>query len=328
MMPPMCIAVHSNVLDVAGDVTVRAYSYIGDNLPESLLELLDNEAECRAIMAGMKPEEAKMKFRSGSALSENVTETDDVLASDDRTTPIEQVIDAIFRDKIKTINTDGQFPLLMSIDDIGAGQDLIGIDEQQRIWYLFGGPDADQIQKIHATGAEWSSETRRWLFSDEDHIAALDAFFTTLDLEVDIREDDSEPCSIDEVATALGLSIHRDEPPAAYERGRTAWTTRALAAGIEDREKTIPQGTKYSIREIDFTRDKSNPVYIVELEDGHLVRILEEELLPQRLFTIGQTVYARQDSETTEGIQIPTGHTGKITKLYRFNPKSGQTAWT
>ena len=295
----------------------RAYSYIGDKLPESLLELLDNEAECRAIMAGMNPEEAKLRYRHSKVSS-------DIEDEPAESTSIEHLIDTILRDNIKTINTDGQFPLLMTVDDIGAGQDLLGINEQQRMWYLFGSPSTAQIHTIHATDAEWSTETRRWLFKDDDHIAALDAFLATLNIETDSREEDSEPCSIDEAAAALGLSVHRDEPSSAYERGRTAWTTRNLPADIEGRESIIPQGTKYTIREIDFSGESTNPVYIVELEDGHIVRILEEELLPQRLFSIGQTVYARHESETSAGKRIPTGHQGTITRLYRFSPNLGQ----
>ena len=41
----------------------RAYAYVGDRLPESLLQLLDNAEECRAIMGGMESDTAKRRYR-------------------------------------------------------------------------------------------------------------------------------------------------------------------------------------------------------------------------------------------------------------------------
>ena len=300
----------------------RAYSYTGDKLPDRLLDLLDNEEECRAIMAGMSPEEAKRQFRHGETSRSDDTPT---AGSDSDATqrPIERMINAMLRDNIATINTDGQFPLLMTHDDIGVGQERIDIDAPQRIWYLFGQLDETQRSLIQATNAEWSPNTRRWLFTDDAHIEALDTFLGH-SAAADATEDDHDPCTIDEAADILGMTVHRDELPTAYERGRTAWTTRDLAAGIEGREVEIPHGTRYTIREIDVTGDPTNPVYIVELDNGNVVRILEEELVPQRMFRIGQRVYARQDSETADGTHIRTGHAGTISKLYRFNPNLGQ----
>jgi hypothetical protein len=203
----------------------RAYSYTGDRLPDRLLDLLDNAEECRAIMAGMSPEDAKRKFRHRRP-------------SDAETT--------------------------------------------------------DEVETDRATGR---------IHDDTD--------------------EDNDPCTIDDAVDVLGLTVHRDDPPTAYERGRTAWTTRTLAAGIEGREAEIPPGTQYTIRDIDATDDPTNPVYIVDLDNGNRVRILEEELLPQRMFSLGQTVYARHDSETADGTRIRTGHAGTIAKLYRFNPNLG-----
>ncbi|MEM9955270.1 MAG: hypothetical protein AAF846_26925 [Chloroflexota bacterium] len=57
----------------------RAYTYIGDKLPESLLELLDNAEECRAIMAGMPAEQARQRYRD---LADTKTDTVDVDAHD------------------------------------------------------------------------------------------------------------------------------------------------------------------------------------------------------------------------------------------------------
>lgn len=289
----------------------RAYSYVGDQLPESLLAILDNAEECRAIMAGMTPEEAKQTFRNGNS------------SSDTQLTPIEHLIDAILRDQIETINMDGQFPLLMTTDGIVVGQDVVGVDDPKRVWYLSGSLQAEQTKIVHTTAADWSHTTRRWLFNAEQEIVVLDAFLTTLDMETSMDEEDKEPCSIDEAAAVLGVSVQRDEPPVAYERGRTAWTTRNLPAGIEGRTNPIISGTKYTIFDIDFTGDPKNPVYVIELVSGEQIRVQEEELLPQRLFSIGQTVYARQDSETSDAKQIATGHAGTITKLYRFNPNLG-----
>lgn len=289
----------------------RAYSYVGDQLPESLLAILNNAEECRAIMAGMTPEEAKRTFRNGNS------------SSDTQLTPIEHLIDAILRNQIETINTDGQFPLLMTTDGIVVGQDVVGVDDPKQVWYLSGSLQAEQTKIVHTTAADWSHTTRRWLFNTEQEIVVLDAFLTTLDMETSMDEEDKEPCTIDEAAVVLGVNVQRDEPPAAYERGRTAWTTRNLPAGIEGRTNPITSGTRYTIFDIDFTGDPKNPVYVIELVSGEQVRVQEEELLPQRLFRIGQTVYARQDSETSDAKQIATGHAGTITKLYRFNPNLG-----
>lgn len=41
----------------------RAYSYIGDKLPERLLKIVDNAEECRAIMDGMPVEQARRHYR-------------------------------------------------------------------------------------------------------------------------------------------------------------------------------------------------------------------------------------------------------------------------
>ena len=50
----------------------RAYAYIGDKLPERLLELLDNAEECRAIMDGMPAEQAKRRYRMASEVSDMI----------------------------------------------------------------------------------------------------------------------------------------------------------------------------------------------------------------------------------------------------------------
>ena len=290
----------------------RAYSYVGDQLPESLLAILDNAEECRAIMAGMSPEEAKQTFRNADS------------SSDTQPTPIGRLINAMLRDRIETINTDGEFPILTTTEGIVAGQDVVGVEGPQRVWYLAGSLQAEQIQIVHTTGADWSYTTRRWLFNNEQEIDVLDAFFSTLVDETSIDEDAHDPCTLDEAFAVLGINkVQRDEPSAAYERGRTAWTTRNLPAGIEGRTNLIPSGTKYTIRDIDFSGDPQNPIYVIELASGEQMRVQEEDVLPQRLFSIGQTVYARQDSETSDGKQIATGHRGTITKLYRFNPNLG-----
>jgi hypothetical protein len=44
---------------------------------------------------------------------------------------------------------------------------------------------------------------------------------------------------------------------------------------------------------------------------------------PERLFTLGATVYARHELTTPDGKPIPTGTAGKITKLYNHNAKHG-----
>jgi hypothetical protein len=43
---------------------------VGDRLPESLLTLLDNADECRAIMNGMDPDEAKRRYRYGEDIED------------------------------------------------------------------------------------------------------------------------------------------------------------------------------------------------------------------------------------------------------------------
>lgn len=289
----------------------RAYSYVGDQLPESLLAILDNAEECRAIMAGMSPEEAKQTFRNADS------------SSDMQLTPIDHLIDAMLRDRIETINTDCEFSLLTTTEGIVAGQDVVDVDDPKRVWFLAGSLQAEQIQIVHTTDADWSHTTRRWVFNSEHEIDALDAFLSTLADESSMDDDDHDPCTLDEAAAVLGIDVQRDEPSAAYQRGRTAWTTRNLSAGIEGRTNPIPSGTKYTIRDIDFTDDPQNPIYVIDLTSGEQVRVQEEEVLPQRLFSIGQTVYARQDSETSDGKQIATEHSGTITKLYRFNPNLG-----
>src|SRR5690606_9225039 len=98
-----------------------------------------------------------------------------------------------------------------------------------------GSLQAEQIQIVHTTGAEWSHTTRRWVFNNEHEIDTLDTFLGTLAVEMSMDEDDHDPCTLDEVAAVLGMTVQHDEPSAAYERGRTAWTTRTLPAGIEGR---------------------------------------------------------------------------------------------
>ena len=44
---------------------------------------------------------------------------------------------------------------------------------------------------------------------------------------------------------------------------------------------------------------------------------------PARLFTLGETAYARHELETADGKPIPTGTRGKITRLYNHNATSG-----
>jgi len=287
----------------------RAYSYVGDQLPESLLAILDNAAECRAIMAGMAPEEAKQTFRKA--------------ASSDQLTPVQHFVDVVLHDRIKTINMDGRFSILTTIDGIVVGQDVVGVNAPRKIWYVSGSLTSEYTQIIHTTGANWSNTTRRWLFDREQEVDTLNTFLSTLAVDVRMDEDEPDPCTIDEVADILGVSIQRNEPVSAYHRGRTAWTTCNLSAGIEGRKDPIPSGTKYIIRDIDFTGDPKNPVYVIELTSGDQVRVHEEELLPQRLFIVGDTVYARYNSETLDGKHIETGHMGTIVKLYRFNPNLG-----
>lgn len=194
----------------------RAFACIGDNLPEGLLGLLDNAEECRAIMNGMNPDEAKQKYRHITIVEENEKPTD--------------------------------------------------------VTYI------------------------------EEH----------------------DPCTVEEAKSMLGIPSHlADEPPTAYQRGRTAWTTQNIAKDIEGRTEHIPVGTKYTIDDIDFSGDVLNPMYIISYGDNKTARVLEEELIPMRLFQIGNIVYARQDTKTSDSKQIHTGAKGTIRKLYRFNPNLG-----
>ncbi|MEL7432309.1 MAG: hypothetical protein AAFN11_00020 [Chloroflexota bacterium] len=193
----------------------RAFAYVGDTLPNGLLDLLDNADECRAIMSGMSPDEAKAKYRYSTP--ENI--------------------------KTDTDESDG----------------------------------------------------------------------------------DSEPCSVEEAAAILGVSspAPENEPPAVYERGRVAWTTNNIPKEIEGRTEHIPVGTKYMITDIDFSGDPLNPVYIISYGDNKTARVLEEEIIPRRVFKLGDTVFARYETKTSAGEIIQTGAKGLIKKLYRFNRNLG-----
>ncbi|MEO1666737.1 MAG: hypothetical protein AAFU54_19015 [Chloroflexota bacterium] len=193
----------------------RAFAYIGDNLPEGLLDLLDNADECRAIMQGMKPDEAKAKYRH-----------------------------------VQSDASEGNF-------------------------------EAD---------------------------------------------DDNDPCSLEEAAAVLGMpsTTSNNESSAVYERGRVAWTTNNIPKDIEGRSEHIPVGTKYTILDIDATDNPLNPIYIISYGDDKTARVLEEEIIPRRVFNLGDTVYARQETKTSDDQTITTGTKGTITKLYRFNRNLGQ----
>lgn len=183
----------------------RAYAYIGDTLPEDLLTLLDNGEECRSIMQGMNPDDAKKKYRH-------------------------------------------------------------------------------------------SSDT----------------------------DDDADPCSLEEAAAILG--IDKSAPSdivSAYDPGRIAWTTQNLPKGITGRIEHIPVGTKYTILSVEDSDDPLNPAYVIQYGDQQTARVLEEEIIPQRIFDLGGTVYARQETQTSQGHLITTGTSGKISKLYRLNRNLG-----
>ncbi len=187
----------------------RAYAYRGDTLPEGLLSLLDNGDECRAIMQGMNPDEAKKKYRQPS-------DTD--------------------------ITTD----------------------------------------------------------------------------------DDSEPCSLEEAEAILGItSPAPSDIVSAYDPGRVAWTTQNLPKGIAGRTEHIPVGTKYTILSVEASDDPLNPAYVIQYGDQQTARVLEEEIIPRRIFHLGDTVYARQETKTNQGDLITTGTSGKISKLYRLNRNLG-----
>lgn len=186
----------------------RAYVYIGDKLPDELLALLSNSEECQSIMAGIKPDDAKQKYRNSSTVV-----TDDV--------------------------------------------------------------------------------------------------------------EDTEPCSLEEVQSILGITpIVLTNIVTFYEPGRVAWTTRNISKDIEGRAESIPVGTKYTILSVDASGDPLNPAYIIQYGDK-TARVLEEEIIPMRIFETGNVVYARQESKTSQGDIITTGTKGKITKLYGLNRNMG-----
>lgn len=186
----------------------RAYVYIGDKLPDGLLELLSNSEECKSIMSGMKPDDAKQKYRSSPTV---------------------------------------------------------------------------------VTG--------------------------------DVR--DTEPCSLEEAQSILGVTpIVPTNIVTVYEPGRVAWTTRNISKDIEGRAESIPVGTKYTILSIEASDDPLNPAYVIQYGDK-TARVLEEEIIPMRIFEIGNVVYARQETKTSQGDVITTGTKGTITKLYRLNRNMG-----
>ena len=187
----------------------RAFSYIGNNLPEDLLTLLDNGEECRAIMEGMTPDEAKRQYRQLS-------------------------------------NTDI------------------------------------------------------------------------------ITDDESEPCSLEEAQFVLGIAKPMpSDIVTVYDPGRVAWTTQNLPTGIAGRSEHIPVGIKYTIISVEASDDPLNPAYVIQYGDNKTARVLEEEIITRRLFELGNTVYARQETTTNQGHVITTGTQGTITKLYRLNRNMG-----
>jgi len=187
----------------------RAFSYIGNNLPEGLLALLDNGEECRAIMEGMTPDEAKQQYR-------------------------------------QPLDTDS------------------------------------------------------------------------------ITDDESAPCSLEEAQAILGIKTPmQSDIVAVYETGRVAWTTQNLPKSIAGRSDLIPVGTKYTILSVEASDDPLNLAYVIQYGDGQTARVLEEEIIPRRIFHLGDTVYARQETQTSQGDLITTGTSGKIRKLYRLNRNLG-----
>jgi len=185
----------------------RAYVYIGDKLPDGLLELLSNSEECQSIMAGMKPDDAKQKYRNSP-----------------------------------TVVTDVE---------------------------------------------------------------------------------DTEPCSLEEAQSILGVTpIVSPDIITVYEQGRVAWTTQNIPKDIEGRTENIPVGTKYTIINVEASDDPLNPAYIIQYGDK-TARVLEEEIIPMRIFDIGSVVYARQETKTSQGDVITTETKGTITKLYRLNRNMG-----
>jgi len=186
----------------------RAFAYVGDTLPDGLLNLLDNAEECRAIMAGMKPDDAKQKYRNSSN---------------------------------------------------------IAVDEVE----------------------------------------------------------DTEPCSLEEAQSILGVThIVSPDIITVYEPGRVAWTTQNIPKDLEGRTENIPVGTKYTIINVEASGDPLNPAYVIQYGDK-TARVLEEEIIPMRIFEMGNVVYARQETKTSQGDIITTGTKGEITKLYRLNRNMG-----
>ena len=158
----------------------RAYAYVGDRLPEGLLDLLDNAEECLAIMNGMTPDEARQTHRGREDQTEQnpPVNEDEIMTTrtNSEDNPIQAVIQTLLSD-IKNVRRPhpDRLPIILTAGDVVAGQTGVGQGaKQQIIWYLYGSSlsDAQQacLKRSHAT---YSIATRRWLIEDSDEVAAL-----------------------------------------------------------------------------------------------------------------------------------------------------------
>jgi hypothetical protein len=139
-----------------------------------------------------------------------------------------------------------------------------------------------------------------------------------------ITDDESAPCSLEEAQVVLGIAKPMpSDIVTVYDPGRVAWTTQNLPTGIAGRSEHIPVGTKYTIISVEASDNPLNPAYVIQYGDQQTAHVLEEEIIPQRIFELGNVVYARQETQTSQGDIITTGTLGKITKLYRLNRNLG-----
>ena len=200
----------------------RAYAYVGDRLPEGLLDLVDNAEECRAIMNGMTPDEARQTHRQRedqTVQADPSNENKPMTTSDNN--PIQAVIQTLLSD-IKNVRRPhpDRLPIILTEGDVVAGQTEVGQGvEKQIIWYLNGSSlsdeQRDRLKRSHAT---YSIGTRRWLIEDPDEVAALNHHLAQfeaaqLDSQKGMASDTQHPAEDEPPAEATGCTCETYDGP-------------------------------------------------------------------------------------------------------------------
>lgn len=228
----------------------KQWYWVGTELPAAIQALVTSETQSETEASEEEPESSLLSIFGGRIIGKERAANGDVIVKGEN---------GVFATRTTMDNRFGETKALWVFD----------LPPQARV----GNPLPALLTALQHNGAVYAIYNQQWRFEEVERVAAMDVIVENIPFT------DSEPCTVDEAATILGVQIKSapfvEPPPRLFALHDTAYARHELETA---NGKPIPTGTRGKIVKLYHHNAKHGWSYDVDFEQIGICWSFEREL--------------------------------------------------